>query len=107
MSAERVKVDINIPNDLVPLIEDLGLSKSIDENIKISIAIALFTSRTVSLARAAEIAEMALADFMFILKSKRIPWSDYTEDEFYLDEVAVRDIKKEIGENLNDYLLKI
>jgi predicted HTH domain antitoxin len=100
MSAEKVKVDLNISNDLIPLIEDLGLSKSLDDNIKISIAIALFTSRSVSLARAAEIAEMGLSDFMTLLKN--IPWNEYTEDEFRLDEIAVKDFKDELGENKND-----
>jgi predicted HTH domain antitoxin len=102
MSAEKVKVDLNISNDLIPLIEDLGLSKSLNDNITISIAIALFTSRSVSLARAAEIAEMELADFMTLLKNKNIPWSEYTEDEFRLDEIALKDFKDELGESTND-----
>ena len=64
MRAERIKIDLNLSNDLIPLIEDLGHSKSLNDNITISIAIALFTSKSVSLARAAEIAEMDLVDFM-------------------------------------------
>ncbi|PRR86329.1 UPF0175 family protein [Clostridium luticellarii] len=102
MSAEKVKVDLNISNDLIPLIEDLGLSRSLNDNIKISIAIALFTSRSVSLARAAEIAEMGLSDFMTLLKNKNIPWNEYTEDEFHMDEIAVKDFKDELGESRND-----
>ncbi|WP_446897864.1 UPF0175 family protein [Clostridium sp. LBM24168] len=102
MSAEKVKVDLNISNDLIPLIEDLGLSKSLDGNIKISIAIALFTSRSVSLARAAEIAEIELADFMTLLKNKNISWNEYTKDEFRLDKIAVKDFKDELGESKND-----
>ena len=101
MSSEKVKVDLNLSNDLIPLIEDLGLSKSLDGNIKISIAIALFTSRSVSLARAAEIAEMELADFMTLLKNKNISWNEYTEDEFRLDKIAVKDFKDELGESRN------
>jgi len=102
MSSEKVKVDLNLSNDLIPLIEDLGLSKSLNDNITISIAIALFTSKSVSLSRAAEIAEMGLADFMTLLKNKNIPWNEYTEDEFRLDEIAVKDFKDELGESGND-----
>lgn len=101
MSAEKVKVDLNISNDLIPLIEDLGLSKSLNDNITISIAIALFTSKSVSLARAAEIAKMELADFMTLLKNKNIPWNEYTEDEFRPDKIAIKDFKDELGESKN------
>lgn len=102
MGAEKVKVDLNLSNDLIPLIEDLGLSKSLNDNITISIAIALFMSKSVSLARAAEIAEMNLVDFMDLLKNKNIPWNEYTEDEFRLDQIALRDFKDELGANKND-----
>lgn len=101
MATERIKIDFNLSNDLIPLIEDLGLSKSLNNNITISIAIALFISKSVSLARAAEIAEMDLADFMTLLKNKNIPWNEYTENEFYLDRIALRNFKQEIGESEN------
>ena len=93
---------MNLSKDLIPLIEDLGLSKSLNDNITISIAIALFTSKSVSLARAAEIAEMNLVDFMDLLKNKNIPWNEYTEDEFRLDQIALRDLKDKLGANKND-----
>ena len=102
MGAERIKINLDLPNDLIPLIEDLGLSKSLNDNITITIAIALFTSKSVSLARAAEIAEMDLVDFMDLLKNKNIPWNEYTEDEFRLDRIALRDFKDELGESKND-----
>jgi predicted HTH domain antitoxin len=102
MGAEKVKVDLNLSNDLIPLIEDLGLSKSLSGNITISIAIALFTSKSVSLARAAEIAEMDLADFMTLLKNKNIPWNEYTEDEFHFDQNALKDFKDESGERKDE-----
>ncbi|AGK96960.1 UPF0175 family protein [Clostridium pasteurianum] len=90
MGAEKIKVDLNLSNDLIPLLKELGLSKSLND-ITISIAIALFTSKSVSLARAAEISEMDLSDFITLLKNKNIPWNEYTEDEFHLDEIALKD----------------
>jgi len=88
MGAERIKINLNLFSNLIPLIEDLGLSKSLNDNITISIA--LFTSKSVSLSRAAGIAEMGLVDFMDLLKNKNIPWNDYTEEEFRLDRIALR-----------------
>lgn len=102
MGVDKIKVDLKLSNDLIPLIEDLGLSKSLNDNITISIAIALFTSKSVSLSRTAEIAEMDLMDFMILLKNKNIPWNEYTEDEFRFDQIALKDFKDEVGYNGND-----
>ena len=98
MEIEKLKVDFSLPSDVVSLIQDLGLSKSIDKNIKTSIAIALFTSKSVSLARAAEISEHSLYDFMFLLKNKNIPWGEYTENEMQLDEAFIKSYMAEKDE---------
>ncbi|NMM65204.1 hypothetical protein HBE96_21715 [Clostridium sp. P21] len=37
-------------------------------------AISLFIAKTVSIDRAAEIAELSLNDFIYTLKIKKIPW---------------------------------
>ena len=91
MGIEKLKIDCALSSDVISLIQDLGLSKSIDKNIKTSIAIALFTSRSVSLARAAEISEHSLSEFIFLLKNKNIPWGEYTENELRLDEAFIKD----------------
>lgn len=54
------------------------------------------------LARAAEIAGIALVDFMDLLKNKNIPWNEYTEDEFRLDRIVLKDFKDELGDSKND-----
>ena len=64
--------------------------------------IVLFTSKSVSLARAAEIAGMDLVDFTELLKNKNIPWNEYTEDELRLDLIALRDFKDELEADKND-----
>lgn len=102
MDADKIKVDLKLSNDLIPLIENLGLSKSLNDNITIAIAIALFTSKSVSLSRAAEIAGMDLVDFMTLLKNKNIPRNEYTEDEFRFDQIALKDFRDEVGESEND-----
>jgi predicted HTH domain antitoxin len=99
MGIEKLKVDCSLSSDVISLIQDLGLSKSIDKNIKTSIAIALFTSKSVSLARAAEISEHSLGDFIFLLKNKNIPWGEYTENELRLDEAFVNDYMEEEDED--------
>ncbi|MBU3071953.1 UPF0175 family protein [Clostridium estertheticum] len=48
------------------------------------------------------IAGVALVDFMDLLKNKNISWNEYTEDEFRLDRIALKDFKDELGDSKND-----
>lgn len=84
-----------IPEDILPLLDDLAHGDSLDENVRISIAISLFVAKSVSLARAAEIAELSLNDFIYTLKLKNIPWGEYTDEDINEDEIALKDLLKE------------
>lgn len=84
-----------IPEDILPLLDDLAHGDSLDENVRISIAISLFVAKSVSLARAAEIAELSLNDFIYTLKLKNIPWGEYTDEDIKEDEIALKDLVKE------------
>ena len=84
-----------IPEDILPLLDDLAHGDSLDENVRISIAISLFVAKSVSLARAAEIAQLSLNDFIYTLKLKNIPWSEYTDEDIKEDEIALKDLLKE------------
>lgn len=67
-----------------------------DENVRISHAIGLFVAKTVSLAKASQIAGLSLNDFIFILKTKKIPWSEYTESDLLRDHIAIQDLTREL-----------
>ena len=84
-----------IPEDILPLLDDLAHGDSLDENVRISIAISLFVAKTVSLGRATEIAQLSLNDFIYTLKLKNIPWGEYTEEDIKEDEIALKDLLKE------------
>ncbi|WP_035291720.1 MULTISPECIES: UPF0175 family protein [Clostridiaceae] len=88
-----------IPEDILPLLDDLAHGDSLDENVRISIAISLFVAKSVSLARAAEIARLSLNDFIYILNFKNIPWGEYTDEDIKEDEMAIKDILKEYNKN--------
>ena len=83
---------VDLDNDVYKLLENLGQSKSPDINIKIAIATALFTSKAVSLGRAASIAEMPESDFMEFLKNNHIPWGEYDELAIQLDNSFLNDM---------------
>lgn len=84
-----------ISQDVIPLLDDLAHGDSLDENVRISIAISLFVANSVSLARASEIAKLSLNDFIYTLKLKNIPWSEYTDEDMKEDELALKDLLKE------------
>lgn len=95
MAMENSKVNISLPADLIPFINELKGGKSIDDKVKISVAIELFTSKIVTLARAADISGYSLADFIDILINRGIYWSEYTEDKFEQDMGTINSILEE------------
>lgn len=98
MALKDSNVMVRIPEELLPLLNDLGHGKSVDENVRISLAISFFVGKTVSLAKASEIAGLSLNDFIYILKTKNIPWSEYAESDFLRDSVTIRELVKESGD---------
>ena len=94
-------VNISLPADLIPFINELKGGKTIDDKVKISVAVELFTSKIVTLASAAEISGYSLADFIDILSDRGIYWSEYTEEKFEQDMKTINSILEE-DEVLND-----
>ena len=71
---------LELPADLIPILDQLGAGQTIDDRVKISLAIGLYTSHVVSLARAAEIANQSLYDFIHILQQRQISWVQYDNE---------------------------
>ena len=102
MSIDNSMVNISIPAELIPFIKELKGGKSIDDKVKISVAVELFTSKIVTLARASEIAGYSMADFIEILGERGIYWSEYTEDKFEQDMDTIDSILE--GDDFGDEL---
>src|SRR5579875_3789674 len=86
---------VSIPNEFFPIVNDLKIGKSMEDKVRVSLAIGLFAGKQVTLARAAELAGKPLADFIDILRSYQIPWAEYTEKHFSEDESAIEELLKE------------
>lgn len=56
-------------------------NQSLDERVKVLLAIGLFIENRVTLARAAALAGMSLSDFIVKLSDHNIPWMAYTEED--------------------------
>ncbi len=68
-------------------------SKSINDDVQILLAIGLFVEKKVTLARAAELSEKGLMDFIKILNKHNIPWMEYTEETMIDDKETLNIIK--------------
>jgi predicted HTH domain antitoxin len=85
-------VNLAIPNDVMYEVRELSGQDAGTTNKKIQtyLAIGLFVSRTVSLAKASELAGQTLPEFMGTLKFLGIPAVTYTE-EMLDDDIAFAD----------------
>lgn len=81
---------MNIPDDFVPIINSLGVGTSLDDRIRLSLAIGLFVSKAVSLAQAAQLTGRSLLDFMEILRSRGLNWGEYSEEQQCQDDESLR-----------------
>ncbi len=75
-------ISLSIPDDIVFEVKSLpkrGIV-SVTDKLQLSLAIEMFVSQEISLAKAAELAGKNLTEFMNILKELSIPSFTYTED---------------------------
>ena len=80
MATPTTHVHLELPADLIPILDQLGAGRTVDDHVRISLAIGLYTSHSVSLARAAEISHQSLADFIHILQQRQISWTQYDDE---------------------------
>ncbi|KXH82101.1 hypothetical protein AU377_06870 [Sporosarcina sp. HYO08] len=82
---------VNLPKSFLPFINHAS-GESIDAKVKQSLAIGMFIEKQVTLARAAELADSSLVDFIDLLQSKNIPWLEYTQEHLEDDHRAIQEI---------------
>ena len=81
---------IRLPEEFIHVIKKMSYGKTMDEKIRLSLAIALFVEKSVTLKRAAEMADKSTQQFIDILTSKGIPWMEYTEEHLDEDNIAIK-----------------
>lgn len=85
--------DVAIPEKLVPYLCTIKDGKTVGDKAVLSVIIGLFASKIVTLEKAAELAEKSVWDFIDILQRYQIPWGEYTEEEFEMDNMVLDKIK--------------
>ena len=88
-------VAVPIPPDLCAELGNMPLFYGkLSQKLQLSLAVGMFVSKEVSLARAAEYANMTLWDFSELLNSYSVSVVDYTEEMFEDDLAFARAFHK-------------
>ena len=76
MSIERRRknVEVTISKELIPYLYTIQTVETVQDKVTLSVAIELFVSGTITLEKAAELAENSIWDFMDLLKVCNISW---------------------------------
>jgi predicted HTH domain antitoxin len=74
-------ISILLPEDILSEIESFDVQgQTLEEKLKLNLAIGLFVSKAISLGKASELAGKSLAEFISILNSTKIPVVDYNDE---------------------------
>lgn len=87
---EKNAMNVHLPTEIINILEKSVNGKNLDEKVRLSLAIGLFVDKTVTLERASELAGKTIANFIDVLRAKRIPWMEYTEEHLADDELAIQ-----------------
>ena len=74
-------VDVHLPEEFRPFLDESGVSTSSEDRVQLSVAMALLISRRISLAKSAELCGYMLGSFMDLLREQGIPWMDHSHND--------------------------
>lgn len=90
---------VSIKSEFYPYLVQSEIGNSLDDKVNLSIAIFLFVDKKVTLARAAELGDKSIREFIDILIDHNIPWTEYSEEHKKEDDEAIEYI---LAERKND-----
>jgi predicted HTH domain antitoxin len=89
-------VSISISNEIADKLRKTNYENSLEKSIYYSIALSLFISNSISIQKAASIADCEVNDFIHFLQFNHIPWSLGNKDGY-----------EEYQKSIDDLLIKI
>ncbi len=84
---------MKLENTLLKSLKSVGLTEP-DNVVRESIALFLFQKRLISIGKAAELANMSLAQFIDLLESLKISQAEYTQDDLLTDLATIRKLRQ-------------
>lgn len=89
-------LEMHLPADVVAAIRAHQYpSESDEERLRVPLAIGLFTERTISLAKAAQLAGLTRYEFAKLLKQRGVPAYDYGEADYREDLAFIARMQEE------------
>jgi len=83
---KSIKVEVDFPADVFAAMKMVGLhGDKLEQEIKSSVALSLFKRGLLSIGKAAELADMCLAEFMDFLVANGVPIVEYSLEDFEKD----------------------
>lgn len=97
MNTQPTTFEVTLPEELIPFLDKIS-GESIDQKVRLALALNLFIGKTVTLEKAAELSGLLLLDFMVVLEEQSIPWGEYTDEHKKQDDLVIKKMLKEIGQ---------
>ncbi|MCD6101861.1 MAG: UPF0175 family protein [Candidatus Cloacimonetes bacterium] len=94
MATQFEHIELELPQDIIFAMRRLKKTEDIKKKLKIALAIVLFKDKSISLGKAAELAEMSRVRFIELLKEYDISAYEYTEKEFEKDKQVIAEYRK-------------
>lgn len=98
MGAKSEKIEIDLPQDIIFVMRGMEKPEEVKRKMKMALAILLFQEKSISLGKAAELAEVSRVRFMEVLKDHGLPSYEYGEKDFERDQEAMVKYREEAGE---------
>jgi predicted HTH domain antitoxin len=84
---------MKLETTLLKSLKAVGLTEP-DDVVRESISLFLFQKRLISIGKAAELANMSLAQFMDLLESLKIPQAEYTQEDLLIDLATIKKLRQ-------------
>jgi len=78
-----------ISKTATPYIYTMSAGQNVSDKANIFMVIGMYATKTISLEKAAELAQKSIWDFVEILKKYNIPWGNYAEESQNLDDITI------------------
>jgi predicted HTH domain antitoxin len=94
-TTKPIRIEVDFPPDVFAAMKMVGLyGDRLEREVKSSIALSLFKKGLLSIGKAAELADMCLADFMDFLVVNGVPVVEYTLEDLKKDTEAFERLRQ-------------
>lgn len=97
MGTKLEKIEIDLPQDIIFVMRGMERPEEVKRKMKMALAIILFQEESISLGKAAELAEVSRVRFMEALKEHGLPSYEYGEKDFERDQEAIVKYREDVG----------